>query len=70
MIADEFSRAWSLLLEYIESAAVCHNAEISLAAVKSFQEILLTRQESKDRPEKIGLPHTMLPPPDMEQMNR
>jgi len=29
-----------LLLEYIESAALCPNAEVSLAALKSFHEIL------------------------------
>ena len=33
-------RAWALLLEFIESSALCHNAEVALAALKSFQEIL------------------------------
>ena len=36
----DFLRAWALLLEYIESAALCPNAEVALAALKSFHEIL------------------------------
>ncbi|KAK2183610.1 hypothetical protein NP493_305g02026 [Ridgeia piscesae] len=36
----DFPRAWVLLLEYIEVAALCKNGEVSLAALKSFQEIL------------------------------
>ena len=44
----DFPRAWALLLEYIESAALCHNAEVSLAALKSFQEILRINRDSKD----------------------
>ena len=36
----DFLRAWALLLEYIESSALCQNAEVSLAALKSFHEIL------------------------------
>jgi len=40
MFSGEFLRAWAFLLEYIESAALCQNAEVSLAALKSFHEIL------------------------------
>ena len=36
----DFPRAWSLLLDHIELSALCRNAEVSLAALKSFQEIL------------------------------
>ncbi|XP_063438367.1 protein MON2 homolog isoform X1 [Mytilus trossulus] len=59
----DFPRAWTLLLEYLETASLCQSAEVSLAALKSFQEIL---QISKDKPEdqKIeGLPQ-MAPPPE------
>ena len=65
----DFPRAWSLLLEYLETASMCQNAEVSLAALKSFQEIL---QISKDKPEDQkyieGLP-LMTPPPE-EVINR
>jgi len=40
LFQGDFLRAWALLLEYIESAALCPNAEVSLAALKSFHEIL------------------------------
>ncbi|XP_014213732.1 protein MON2 homolog isoform X2 [Copidosoma floridanum] len=36
----DFPRAWSLLLEFIENSALSKNNEVSLAALKSFQEIL------------------------------
>ena len=39
-VTGDFPRAWVLLLEYIELAALCKNGEVSLAALKSFQEIL------------------------------
>jgi hypothetical protein len=41
MCVAEFLRAWILLLEHIESAALCANTEVSLAALKSFQDVLL-----------------------------
>jgi hypothetical protein len=57
------------LFEYLETASMCQNAEVSLAALKSFQEIL---QISKDKPEDQkyieGLP-LMTPPPE-EVINR
>lgn len=42
MLGD-FSRAWSLLLEFIENAALSKSNEVSLAALKSFQEILYNK---------------------------
>lgn len=36
----DFPRAWSILLEFIENAALSKNNEVSIAALKSFQEIL------------------------------
>lgn len=36
----DFTRAWSILLEYIEYAALNRNSEVSFSALKSFQEIL------------------------------
>ncbi|XP_021343975.1 protein MON2 homolog isoform X2 [Mizuhopecten yessoensis] len=70
-IAGDFPRAWSLLLEYIEYSALCLNAEVSLAALKSFQEILQINRDPKDKGEGSvmdGLP-SMAPPLD-EVMNR
>ncbi|VDK19430.1 unnamed protein product [Anisakis simplex] len=40
---DDFASAWSTLLEYIEYLAASDNSEMSLAAIKSFQEVLLGR---------------------------
>lgn len=39
----DFIRAWSLLLEFIENAALSKSNEVSLAALKSFQEILYNK---------------------------
>ncbi|XP_052894709.1 protein MON2 homolog isoform X2 [Anopheles moucheti] len=39
MLGD-FPRAWALLLEFIENSALSKSNEVSLAALKSFQEIL------------------------------
>uniref|UniRef100_A0A0K8RZE2 Protein MON2 homolog n=1 Tax=Crotalus horridus TaxID=35024 RepID=A0A0K8RZE2_CROHD len=36
----DFSEAWDVLLDHIQSAALSKNNEVSLAALKSFQEIL------------------------------
>ena len=63
----EFPHAWALLLDHIENAALCQNAEISIAAVKSLQEMLLMNKE------EIGLNlHTlpMVKPPSHETINR
>ena len=45
---DEFPRAWALLLEFIESAALSKSAEVALAALKSFQDIVQDSTESQD----------------------
>lgn len=36
----DFPRAWTLLLQFIDTAALSKNNEVSLSALKSFQEIL------------------------------
>lgn len=41
----DFPRAWALLLEFIETSALCKNSEVSLAALKSFQEMLQIKQQ-------------------------
>ncbi|KAL8578563.1 hypothetical protein ACOMHN_015019 [Nucella lapillus] len=67
----DFPRAWSLLLEYIETSALCRNAEVSLAALKSFQEILQISREGKDKAhDDLDLPQSMLRPPSVEEMQR
>ena len=43
---EEFPRAWALLLEFIESAALSSSAEVGLAALKSFQEIVQDSSEN------------------------
>ncbi|XP_030755931.1 protein MON2 homolog [Sitophilus oryzae] len=45
----DFPRAWSILLEFIENAALSKNNEVSIAALKSFQEILFnSKNQSSD----------------------
>ncbi|GAB0089087.1 Protein MON2 homolog [Sergentomyia squamirostris] len=39
----DFDRAWALLLEFIENASLSKSNEVSLAALKSFQEIIYNR---------------------------
>ncbi|XP_039437762.1 protein MON2 homolog [Culex pipiens pallens] len=46
MLGD-FPRAWALLLEFIENSALSKSNEVSLAALKSFQEILYNRPTSQ-----------------------
>uniref|UniRef100_A0A8C5PWF3 Protein MON2 homolog n=1 Tax=Leptobrachium leishanense TaxID=445787 RepID=A0A8C5PWF3_9ANUR len=50
----DFSKAWDVLLDHIQSAALSKNNEVSLAALKSFQEILQlvspTREPDKPEP--------------------
>lgn len=45
---SDFPRAWALLLEFIESGALGKNDEVSLAALKSFQEILQIGKNETD----------------------
>lgn len=54
MLGD-FTRAWSLLLEFIENAALSKSNEVSLAALKSFQEILYNKPEDDSETKSIQL---------------
>lgn len=45
----DFPRAWSILLEFIENAALSKNNEVSIAALKSFQEILFLSKNQNDK---------------------
>nr|XP_020021100.1 protein MON2 homolog [Castor canadensis] len=49
----DFSKAWDVLLDHIQSAALSKNNEVSLAALKSFQEILqiVSPVRDSDKPE-------------------
>ncbi|KAJ8262363.1 hypothetical protein GJAV_G00165570 [Gymnothorax javanicus] len=66
----DFFKAWEVLLDHIQSAALSKNNEVSLAALKSFQEILQIASPARD-PEKpdpftaMGVPPLTdpLPPP-------
>lgn len=45
----DFPRAWSILLEFIENSALSKNNEVSIAALKSFQEVLfLSKNQNSD----------------------
>ncbi len=46
-----------MLLEFIEASALCQNSEVSLAALKSFQEILQIRNETKSDDWKLLFGH-------------
>ncbi|XP_043350042.1 protein MON2 homolog isoform X6 [Dermochelys coriacea] len=57
----DFSKAWDVLLDHIQSAALSKNSEVSLAALKSFQEILqivspVRDSEKPDTPPAINVP--------------
>uniref|UniRef100_A0A9J2PL94 Mon2 C-terminal domain-containing protein n=1 Tax=Ascaris lumbricoides TaxID=6252 RepID=A0A9J2PL94_ASCLU len=43
LFSEDFASAWTTLLQYIEYLAASDNNEMSLAALKSFQEVLLGR---------------------------
>ncbi|XP_014237162.1 protein MON2 homolog isoform X1 [Trichogramma pretiosum] len=47
-LLGDFPRAWSLLLEFVENSALSKNNEVSLAALKSFQEILYVPKSNAD----------------------
>lgn len=55
-LLGDFSRAWSLLLEFIENAALSKSNEVSLAALKSFQEILYNKPSDADPSGHIPAP--------------
>ncbi|XP_037071265.1 protein MON2 homolog [Pollicipes pollicipes] len=44
----DYQRAWALLLEFIQNAALNENNEVSLAALKSFQEIMSSSKAGAD----------------------
>lgn len=43
---EEFPRAWLLLMEHIEGSALNKNSEVSLAALKAFQDVLSPTKQS------------------------
>ncbi|XP_022081616.1 protein MON2 homolog isoform X2 [Acanthaster planci] len=45
----DFPRAWALLLEHIEASSLSQSSEVSLAALKSFQEILQIQPDKTPR---------------------
>ena len=79
-LPGDFSKAWDLLLEYIENSALCKNSEVSLAALKSFQEMLQIRVESNsakdewkslfENPYSKSTAPTAIAPPAVERMTR
>jgi hypothetical protein len=64
---EDFPHAWALLLDHIEGAALCQNAEISIAAIKSFQEMLLI---TKDDTISYTIQTLPVKPPTAEAINR
>ncbi|XP_056596097.1 protein MON2 homolog isoform X2 [Triplophysa dalaica] len=52
----DFFKAWEVLLDHIKSAALSKNSEVSLAALKSFQEILqlVTPVKDTDKPDTLS----------------
>nr|XP_015208768.1 PREDICTED: protein MON2 homolog isoform X3 [Lepisosteus oculatus] len=62
----DFFKAWDVLLDHIQSAALSKNNEVSLAALKSFQEILqivtpVKDSEKADALAAMGMPVLMEP---------
>uniref|UniRef100_A0A8D0H6D4 Protein MON2 homolog n=1 Tax=Sphenodon punctatus TaxID=8508 RepID=A0A8D0H6D4_SPHPU len=60
-LIGDFFKAWDVLLDHIQSAALSKNNEVSLAALKSFQEILqivspVRDSEKPDTPPAINVP--------------
>nr|XP_019587982.1 PREDICTED: protein MON2 homolog isoform X4 [Rhinolophus sinicus] len=61
----DFSKAWDVLLDHIQSAALSKNNEVSLAALKSFQEILqivspVRDSEKPETPPAVNVPVPVL----------
>lgn len=48
----DFPRFWSLFLEFLEVAALNKNSEVSLSALKAFQEILYWRSKGGGNPDE------------------
>nr|XP_033814153.1 protein MON2 homolog isoform X1 [Geotrypetes seraphini] len=59
----DFSKAWDVLLDHIQSAALSKNNEVSLAALKSFQEILQIVSPGRDSDKPESLPGINVPIP-------
>lgn len=66
--AGDFFEAWEVLLNHIQSAALSKNNEVSLAALKSFQEILQIVTPVKDSDKAsdafaaMGVPPVLIDP--------
>ncbi|XP_076863184.1 protein MON2 homolog isoform X1 [Brachyhypopomus gauderio] len=63
----DFFKAWEVLLDHIQSAALSKNNEVSLAALKSFQEILqlVTPVKDSDKPDALSamdIPSVLMEP--------
>ncbi|KTF92237.1 hypothetical protein cypCar_00024958 [Cyprinus carpio] len=63
----DFFKAWEVLLDHIQSAALSKNNEVSLAALKSFQEILQLVTPIKDT-DKLDALAMDVPPVLMESL--
>ncbi|XP_028305076.1 protein MON2 homolog isoform X2 [Gouania willdenowi] len=59
----DFFEAWEVLLNHIQSAALSKNNEVSLAALKSFQEILQIVTPVKDSDKVVDTLAAMVVPP-------
>ncbi|NP_001085787.1 protein MON2 homolog [Xenopus laevis] len=59
----EFTKAWDVLLDHIQSAALSKSNEVSLAALKSFQEILQIVSPTRDNDKPESLPGISAPVP-------
>lgn len=59
----DFTKAWDVLLDHIESASLSKNNEVSLAALKSFQEILQIVSPIRDSDKPESLPGISVPVP-------
>jgi hypothetical protein len=51
---DDFYKTWTLLLEFIETSALSKNSEVSLSALKCFQEILCVTKTANYKDDKNG----------------
>ncbi len=49
---DDYSKAWLLLLEYVEKMALSDTTEVSLAALKSMQEMIVSSGEEAALPQR------------------
>lgn len=64
----DFFQAWEVLLDHIQSAALSRNSEVSLAALKSFQEVLQMAAPAKDSDRTgdalatVGVPPVLIDP--------